>query len=574
MKQFFYLSAAAGILAVSLASCIDDNYDLSDIDTTSEFKLVDLTLPLNVSQVRLDEIIKPDAGSALKTVTIGGKEMYAVVQSGTFESQSLRISDIHASVPRISAAYVDFELVGVSGTFNFELKDVAPQSLNYTADNVDDYIVGLDAMYMEEEPSVLKMAVSPEGGAAAGLTYELSDLRIKMPLGLQVANLAGGYEYNPETGMLKIDRLECPGGKGSISLNVTGMKMSDDTSFVGNKLVYKSSILFESAKLTVRSNGNITVPEHMRFAIDSSLSALHITSFSGTVRYDLTGEGLDIPPVSLTDIPDFLSQDNTHLRLANPQLYVGADDNPVAEYDLNFSTGLRLTKVYGENRTGYEPERRIETSTQKYGDGPYNFVLSPVSPATVPDGYAENLEHIPFCGMSDVLDGPGLPDHIDIELLNPVIPEHHVDHFRLKEYNALKGKYEFLAPLAFKTEGTVIEYSDTFDDWGSEDLDKLTLKAITLDADALSTLPLDAELHITPLAGQPIDDLQVSKVTLAASPDVQHVTLEVKGTIRQLKGIKISATVRPGSEDVIAPDQTITLTNLRARVTGSYITDF
>ncbi len=60
MKQFLYLSAAAGLMAVSMASCIDEKYDLDGIDTKSEFKLVDLTLPVNVSEVKLDQIIKLD----------------------------------------------------------------------------------------------------------------------------------------------------------------------------------------------------------------------------------------------------------------------------------------------------------------------------------------------------------------------------------------------------------------------------------------------------------------------------------------------------------------------------------
>ena len=561
-------------MAVSMASCIDDKYDLDGMDTESEFKLVDLTLPVNVSEVKLDQIIKPDDNSSLKVVEINGREVYAVVQSGDFESQSLKIQDINADIPAISPAYVDFKLVSVAGTHNFDLKEVAPQVLTYTADNVDDCITGLQAVYMEKDPSVLAVEVSLEGGTASGTTYTLSDIEIKMPLGLEVKNLAAGYSYNPETGMLTIDRLACPEGKGRISLTVTGMKMSADTRFENHKLVYNSTIIFQAAKLSVTSNSTSLVPEQLRFGINSSLSALHITSFSGDVQYDLTGEGLDIPSVSLTDLPDFLSQGNTTLRLANPQLYVGVESNPVAEYGLNFSTGMRLTKIYGQSATGsYEPERRIETSTDKYGAGPYDFVLSPTDPKSYPDQFAKNIEHIPFPGMSDVLDGAGLPDRIEIELLKPEIPTHHVDHFKLQEYSALKGHYEFLAPLAFKPEGTVIIYSDTFDDWGSEDLDKLTLNAITVDADALSTLPLDAKLHITPLADE-ISDLKVSDVILKASPDTQHITLGVTGTIRNFKGITIEAIVTPANEDVIAPDQTITLTNLKAKVSGSYVTDF
>lgn len=571
MKQFLCLSAAVGLMAVSMASCIDDKYDLDNLDKTSEFKLVDLTLPVNVSEVKLDQIIKLDENSSLKVVEMNGKEVYAVVQSGDFESQSLQIKDIQTSTPQIAPTYVEFDLVTVEGQHDFQLRDVSPQPLTYTADNVDDYITGLTGIYMEKEPSVLTMEVNLEG--ATDIEYELSKLRILMPKGLQV-NPVAGYDYNPGSGVLTIDKVGVKNGKGAISLEITGMELTDEARFENQKLIYESSITFKEATLSVKSGSTSLVPRLVRFSINSTLTALHITSFSGDVHYDLTGEGLDIPSVSLGDLPDFLSQGNTQLRLANPQLYVGVESNPVAEYGLNFSTGMRLTKIYGQLATGsYEPERRIETSTDKYGAGPYDFVLSPTDPKSYPDQFAKNIEHIPFPGMSDVLDGAGLPDRIEIELLKPEIPTHHVDHFKLQEYSALKGHYEFLAPLAFKPEGTVIIYSDTFDDWGSEDLDKLTLNAITVDADALSTLPLDAKLHITPLADE-ISDLKVSDVILKASSDTQHITLGVTGTIRNFKGITIEAVVTPASEDVIAPGQTITLTNLKAKVSGSYVTDF
>ena len=276
------------------------------------------------------------------------------------------------------------------------------------------------------------MEVDLEG--ATDIEYELSKLRILMPKGLQV-NPVAGYDYNPGSGVLTIDKVGVKNGKGAISLEITGMELTDEARFENQKLIYESSITFQEATLSVKSGSTSLVPQLVRFNINSTLTALHITSFSGDVHYDLTGEGLDIPSVSLGDLPDFLSQGNTTLRLANPQLYVGVESNPVAEYGLNFSTGMRLTKIYGQSATGsYEPERRIETSTDKYGAGPYDFVLSPTDPKSYPDQFAKNIEHIPFPGMSDVLDGAGLPDRIEIELLKPEIPTHRVDHFKLQEY--------------------------------------------------------------------------------------------------------------------------------------------
>lgn len=572
MKQTLYLSALAGLMTVALTGCMDNDYDLSDIDTTSEFQLTNLVLPMNVQAITLGNIIKPEDDSVLKEVTIDGKKVYAVIKTGEFNSQALKIKDINPEIPQITPTKADFDLISVTGSHTFELVSVPPQELAYSADNVDDYIVSLSEIFMEKEPSTLTLAFALEGAAAAGLTYELNDVVIDLPDGLQVTNLPAGYKFDSPTGVLKVDHLSCPDGKGEISLSVTGMKMTDETQFAGGRLNYKSYIDFSSAKLTVNSSTTSTIPQRLSFNIITTLTSLHITAFSGTVHYKLDSEDMNIPPVEISDIPAFLAQNNTHIKLANPQIYIGVENNPVAEYGLGFRSGLRLTKDFSGTKTSYEPTKPIETDS-KYGAGPYNFVLSPTDPKTYPADFAKNIVHDPFPGMSEILYGNGLPYAIEVNLLNPEIPAKEIKHFRLEDYPPMHGQYEFLAPLAFKEEGTVIEYSETYDDWGSEDLDKLTVKELTVTADAINGTPLDAVLHMTPLADE-IENLQVSQITLKGGNKAQPIELKVTGDIRKLKGMKLSAIVNPASEDAISPDQTITLTNVKAKVTGSYVTDF
>lgn len=44
-----YLLYAAGLIAAaSVTSCVDDKYDLSDIDTTARIQVDNLTIPVNV----------------------------------------------------------------------------------------------------------------------------------------------------------------------------------------------------------------------------------------------------------------------------------------------------------------------------------------------------------------------------------------------------------------------------------------------------------------------------------------------------------------------------------------------
>ncbi len=48
----------------------------------------------------------------------------------------------------------------------------------------------------------------------------------------------------------------------------------------------------------------------------------------------------------------------------------------------------------------------------------------------------------------------------------------------------------------------------------------------------------------------------------------------MEGTIEHLDGITFEAVLNPDSDDALAPSQTIRLENLRARISGSYTTEF
>ncbi|MDE5972545.1 MAG: hypothetical protein K2G94_07340, partial [Muribaculaceae bacterium] len=66
----FYRSAAIGsavALAVGLSGCIDDKYDLSDIDTTARINFNDLVLPVKMAPVELQNVIEADASDDLES---------------------------------------------------------------------------------------------------------------------------------------------------------------------------------------------------------------------------------------------------------------------------------------------------------------------------------------------------------------------------------------------------------------------------------------------------------------------------------------------------------------------------
>ena len=79
MKINHLLTGTSALLAIGLTACVDDNYDLSDIDTTTRVSINDLVVPANIDDVTLGDIITFDEESRIRAVTIDGKTFYALV---------------------------------------------------------------------------------------------------------------------------------------------------------------------------------------------------------------------------------------------------------------------------------------------------------------------------------------------------------------------------------------------------------------------------------------------------------------------------------------------------------------
>lgn len=96
------LSAMATTLG--LASCVNEDYDLSNLDTTIGVKVNDLTLALNLDAITLDKVIDLNEGDQLKEVIdpATGEKVYAVLENGNFESDPITINGFSTDAPAIT----------------------------------------------------------------------------------------------------------------------------------------------------------------------------------------------------------------------------------------------------------------------------------------------------------------------------------------------------------------------------------------------------------------------------------------------------------------------------------------
>ncbi len=574
-------------LAVIMTGCVDNDYDLSDIDTTSEVKVNNLTLPVKMDAITLSNIFDIDEGSKIQPVTINGREFYAVTQHGEINSQPIDIPSFTATSPSINETNAAFELhIPEINThadlpaleFYYNLHDFTPQPVSIEASGINDAVK--DILMLESEPMTFKVTFR-ETELPSYIDLYFQKLELEILKGLQFRSLPSNYSYDPESGILSLSDIPCHDKTATISLTVTGIDFTKNKTAVQNGAFrFSGEVGLISGVLKTVVNlsqaQSFTPSVNINFNVKTDIDDFKATHFTGNVEYHLTGNGLDIDPVSLSDIPDFLNQKGTDIKLANPQIYLNLN-NPVADYNLYYQTGLELVSVRGNDKTPYSPDNGKLIATEPLNPGPYNFVLSPDKPANPLDQYAADLRHIPFSGLSDVLSGDGLPEQIEINLLDPGLPFQKVTRFEFagdKGIDGISGTYDFIAPIALKT-GSTIVYADTEDGWNDEDIDKIKITALEIEADVTSTIPLEAGLVAYPIAvgGKRIPGAKATG-RIPANAKGEHIIIKMEGTIEHLDGITFEATVHPESDDALAPSQTIKLENLRARVSGSYTSEF
>ena len=103
MKHYYLIGSLPLMAMVSLTACVDDKYDLSDIDTTTEIKVKDLTLPVNIEEIKLGDIISVEDDSEFKEIIVGGQKVYAVNKSGEFNSNPIEIPTFTIEAPTADA---------------------------------------------------------------------------------------------------------------------------------------------------------------------------------------------------------------------------------------------------------------------------------------------------------------------------------------------------------------------------------------------------------------------------------------------------------------------------------------
>jgi len=617
--------ACLGILTLT-TSCVDNGYDLENIDKTIQLGTNELVVPINIDNITLDKVIDLDNTGQVKKVMdpISGDSVFAVIEKGTFKSKDIDIPTFSSSKPKID--YIDSDIY--LKKINDELDQLVTDTLRAIAREYGlSYYDERIQAYRPEVQQAIWNNCSDEGVLArypigvhlttydtpamkvhkairsidyVSVTCDLdievlfenldfldnvkvTNIKLQLPKGIDAVTSIG--EYDSSTGILDLsnngDGVIVTGGKYKFSVSLTGIDFNAPGSgakFTVNdgadgQFVYSTIVKILSGELEIRKDNFINgktffdLPKKARFMCDPEMTEITINSFTGNIKYSV--DGINVKSILLSDIPDVISGDETNIFLNNPQLYLTVND-PLSDQGIYAEADFTLTSMKGEE------ERQtisLDNGALRIDKATNNYCLSPSKPSKYYEGY-EDAEWDAFTELSNIVSGNGLPDKILVKVDNPGIPEQHVVDFKLgQSIEPIQGEYFFYAPLSLD-EYSVIVYESKDTGWNDNgDLDKLTINKLKVKANISSDIPLGATLTMQALGddGEAIPGVEFNTVKLEPNKSGQAITFEqISGTITNLDGISIRASIVSDGSSTLKPSQKLELENVRITVTANY----
>ena len=597
-KHFYSLLFAAA--ATVSTSCVDDNYELADIDTTVGLNLNELTIPLNVESITLDKLLDIEDDSRIQKQVVNGKEIYAFKENNTFKSDNVKIPVLKVTPQYIAPIENTLDIQIPSSYANeasarsakpvcvFPVKTDSETSFSESGD-ADPAIVSIKSLSVEGTAShdyEMHINVSDPNIKKYVSKVYFDKFKLLLPMGmkgkftLDVNHTEKDVtdKYNPKTGVLDLseETLGVTDFDMHIYADMDAIDFEDagsEVTFKNGKFTYSGTVKVLSGEIAIYAEdinigaGLQDIPKTLSYVCTPKIYGVNVTSFTGEVQYDL--DNLKIDPVAINDLPDILSQDGTDIKLANPQVYLSINNPLNSQYGIwaQASLSLKATKNGVEVNDAWSDNINI--------DGARNVFCLAADTEKAADELLEeyaDAEIVKFEGLGDILSGNGVPDKIYVDVLNPRLPVQEVENLALGQNLApVEGSFMFFAPLALDETSKVI-YSETLDGWFDETLEKLEIRKAAVSADITSEVPANITLTIKPInvKGEEISDVECEPVTIAASSEPQPIKISLNGKIRDLDGVIINATLS-GNGEAMSPADNITMDNFKVTVSGEYI---
>ncbi|KAA6336772.1 hypothetical protein EZS27_015092 [termite gut metagenome] len=512
-----------GIVLLSLFSCIDSKYDLGkDIDLTVLVGGEKLTLPVGSSEkMYLNKFIKVEDNELLDTLETGA---YYLMKADTMNDTKVHVDSVEISDPTFeiedivllsSSAGSEYPSTmgdGVSisvsknGSFNVYNNDMPPEVIRVQSFDIvgEEYInISFEAMGLQSDDQIdltaLKITfpdffIFKEG--QKGLDHTTNTYTI----GDNEGDAHLNSSKNSCERQLIVDRFYFRDDRQGWVDHETDEKgifsVDGDLEMGGEIIASFKGDLEEDYTDDVRLGTKIVFLPHSFF----------IASISGKVDPKIN---IDTVKVELTEIPDFLNDDDARMDFANPEIRLHVE-NP---FGLPILLNLDMQGWKNGKKTHNES---IKVGGIKIPANPnLDQLPTPITIIISKLGAPENEEPVADTNYYKVSELGDLffiiPDEMELNV------EAHADQDPKEKHTIILGEteqvvkinYEVNLPLSFG-ENMSIVYKDTISGW-NEDIKNFDIKRIDIEAEILNTIPLELSLsgYAIDVNGKKLDRLIV-----------------------------------------------------------------
>ena len=544
---------ATALLLTSLGvttSCIDNSYDLNkDIDMTVNVGGEHLAIPVGYTeQITLDKIIELDEGDDLQLVN--GE--YHLLKSDKIDetNTSVKMVTVNESSNPINSINV-LNNVDYSQPGDVTVEDIESEgSVNTEAHGIDEAVIEIGSLTAN---TPAKLTLSFEINKTNSISYSdvtIDKMTITFPDFIKFEEGQSGLNGQ----VLTISNETLSSSTYTIDLYISkyvfGEKYGD-----GNKVKEENGdriIKIENQKITVKTDVTVHQAQgtgSLSITPTVILAAMTVSEVNGTIKPDM-----DVKPteVELTNLPDFLQDEEVKLDITNPVFSFKAN-NPLNEE-------IEMDGIM----TGYKNGKVTKTVKIGSGNGGVPIKLKPSGNKQQTISIVRNEKTVVETGATKVI-VPNLndiietiPDRISVEL-KPAVKTDDYYTVNLGQDYVLNSEYNIDIPLSFGS-GLKIVYEETIDDFDL-DLEDVDIKKAIISITADNTIPLKMEIkneNVSALDvnGNKITDINVTvEGTITESKDGKSIATSQlninlvstkEGAISKLDGLFFKVTAIPG----------------------------
>lgn len=574
-------------LGFSVTGCTNDDYDFDKIDATMGFGSGELEIPASSTMnIPLSDILELEEGGSVK-IAANGDYLFQLTGSDA-SSASPMISPIVLSGSSYSNTLTLSTHSAAKGTraAGTHLSFVSPRELMFEYNGTDAAVKSLKSAEVDGE-IVLNVNLTL-GGLSSAIT-KLDKVTLTLPGYLQISHVSGNGNGVPVVKGSKIT-VENVSTSRNLELTIKANKLDfENHDAYGNVAVGNNGSIKMDGYFDLGIEANVTGVPTSSLTIGANVNVNNITLKSATGIFDPEINISSLGDVTVTGVPDFLSEDGVRADLENPQIILTVHNDMDAAAKVSAKV---ISTKNGQNLATVQlPEMHI-----------YKTTVTPVTKICICRHKTAGLTT--QYGAANVYEVSNLatlinqhiPDHVqitDVEAKADLSQEMTIEFGR--NYNVVPS-YEIYAPLAF-AEDAVIEYADDFDGW-NDDLDDLELSEgtyIRLTADAQNLVPATLIVEATPLGLEGADisnliEVNVKKGTVKASADgltAVNSPLEIelrekeKGGLQKLDGLSYKVKGKASHDgttvtgiNLNSKKHTLKLENIKVKLVGKVIGNF